>query len=341
MGLDLKPLITASPIALTELSGKVVAVDAYNTIYQFLSTIRGPTGELLTNSKGEVTSHLSGLFYRNINLLMENIKPVYVFDGEASALKLVEIERRQKIKQEAAIKYQQAIEEGRTEDALKYSKRTAVLTTEMVDQSKKLLSFLGIPHVQAISDGEAAAAYLTEKEIAYAAASQDYDSVLYGATRLVRNLAIGGKRKGPGGNVYVDIEPEIIEYSKVLEETRLNREQLVDVGILIGTDFNPGGFPGIGPKTALKLIHQYTRLENIEKIRSFLSDVPFQEIRELFLKPANLQLDELKFNDVNFEKVIEFLCIEKNFSTERVSTMLERLKKTIANRSQSLEKWFG
>ncbi|HEY7506156.1 MAG TPA: flap structure-specific endonuclease, partial [Nitrososphaera sp.] len=81
MGLDLKPLVTATPMKLQELAGKAVAIDAYNTIYQFLSIIRGPTGEPLANSRGEITSHLSGLFYRNANLLMENIKPVYVFDG--------------------------------------------------------------------------------------------------------------------------------------------------------------------------------------------------------------------------------------------------------------------
>src|SRR6185503_19335508 len=118
MGLDLRPLISPSPLKIAELSGKVVAVDAYNTIYQFLATIRGPTGEPLTNSKGDVTSHLSGLFYRNANLLMENIKPVYVFDGKASELKRAEIERRSKLKKEATEKHQLAIEEGRMEDAV-------------------------------------------------------------------------------------------------------------------------------------------------------------------------------------------------------------------------------
>ena len=120
MGLDLKPLVTPRPLKLSELTGKVVAIDAYNTLYQFLSIIRGPTGELLTNSKGEVTSHLSGLFYRNANLLMDNIRPVYVFDGKANELKMAEIERRSQLKKEATEKYHLAIEEGRVEDARKY-----------------------------------------------------------------------------------------------------------------------------------------------------------------------------------------------------------------------------
>ena len=341
MGLDLKPLVTPVPLKLQELASKVVAVDAYNTIYQFLSIIRGPTGEPLANNKGEITSHLSGLFYRNANLLMENIKPIYVFDGKANELKMAEIQRRSQLKKEATEKYQLAIEEGRMEDARKYGTRTAVLTDKMVEESKKLISYLGIPYIQAPSDGEAAAAYLTRREVAFAAASQDYDSILFGAKRLVRNLAISGKRKVPNRNVYVEVEPEIFEHDRVLREIGLTSEQLVDVGILIGTDFNPGGFAGIGPKTALKLIKENGKLENIQKIKHLLPEVPYQEIRNIFLKPEVPKVDKIDFSEVNREKVLDFLCVDKSFSADRVSTTLDKLQKAAANRSQSLEQWFG
>ena len=341
MGLDLKPLVTPVPLKLQELASKVVAVDAYNTIYQFLSIIRGPTGEPLANDKGEITSHLSGLFYRNANLLMENIKPIYVFDGKANELKMAEIQKRSQLKKEATEKYQLAIEEGRIEDARKYSTRTAVLTDKMVEESKKLISYLGIPYIQAPSDGEAAAAYLTKREVAFAAASQDYDSILFGAKRLVRNLAISGKRKVPNRNVYVEVEPEIFEHDRVLREIGLTSEQLVDVGILVGTDFNPGGFAGIGPKTALKLIKENGKLENIQKIKHLLPEVPYQEIRNIFLKPEVPKVDKIDFSEVNREKVLDFLCVDKSFSADRVSTTLDKLQKAAANRSQSLEQWFG
>jgi flap endonuclease-1 len=341
VGLDLKPLVTPVPLKLQELAGKAVAIDAYNTIYQFLSIIRGPTGEPLANSKGEITSHLSGLFYRNTNLLMENIKPVYVFDGKANELKMAEIQRRSQLKKEATEKYQLAIEEGRMEDARKYSTRTAVLTDRMVEESKKLLSYLGIPCIQAPSDGEAAAAYLTKRDLAFAAASQDYDSILFGAKKLVRNLAISGKRKVPNRNVYVDVEPEIFEHDRVLQEIGLTHEQLVDVGILIGTDFNPSGFPGIGPKTALKLIKENGKLENVEKIKHILPEVPYQEIRNIFLNPEVPKVEKIEFGDVSREKVLDFLCVDKSFSADRVSSTLDKMQKAAANRSQSLEQWFG
>lgn len=341
MGLDLKPLITAAPIKLAELSGKVVAVDAFNTIYQFLSTIRGPTGEPLMNGRGEITSHLSGMFYRNINLLMENIKPVYVFDGKMHRLKAQEIERRFKVKQEAVAMYNQALEEGRMDDAVKYGKRTSVLTDLMIEESKKLLDALGIPYVQAPSDGEAAAAHLTKTGVAYASASQDYDSILFGAKKLVRNMAASGKRKIPGKTGYVDVEPEMIEHDNVLKETGLTHEQLVDVGILIGTDFNPDGFAGIGPKTAIKLIREAGKLENVAKVKQELASVPYQEIRDIFLKPEVPAAIDVRFGEVSREKVLDFLCVQKSFSTDRVAGTLDRLQKAQESRSQSLEKWFG
>ena len=268
MGLNLKPLVTSNSIRIPELVGKVVAVDALNVIYQFLATIRGPTGELLANIHGEPTSHLSGLFYRNINLLCDGVKLVYIFDGKPHELKTKEIERRKKVKEEASEKYNRALEEGRLDDAKKFSQGTSVLTAKMIDESKYLLSLMGIPYVDAMSEGEATAALLSKKELAYSAVSQDYDSILFGAKRLIRNLTISGKRKIPNRNVYVDIVPEIIEHDQVLKINNITHEQLVDIGILIGTDFNPHGFSGIGPKNALKLIQKYEKIEKIEKIIS-------------------------------------------------------------------------
>ena len=259
MGLNLKPLITSNPIRIPDLDGKVVAIDAFNVIYQFLATIRGPTGELLANNQGEPTSHLSGLFYRNINLLSDGVKLVYIFDGLPHRLKSGEIQRRRKVKEEATEKYNVALEEGRIDDAKKFSQGTSILTSKMIEESKYLLSLMGIPYITAKSEGEATAALLSKKDLAYSSVSQDYDSILFGAKRLIRNLTVSGKRKIPNRNVYVDIVPEIIEYSQVLKTNNLTHQQLVDVGILIGTDFNPDGFSGIGPKNALKLIQKYKK----------------------------------------------------------------------------------
>jgi flap endonuclease-1 len=340
MGLDLKPLINPSFIKLRDLSNRVIAVDAFNTIYQFLATIRGPTGELLSNSKGEVSSHLSGLFYRNVNLLSDNIKLVYVFDGKPSYLKFREIERRQQAKEAATEKFKDALEKGRFEDARKFGQATSVLTEKMVEESKTLLSYLGIPTIQAISEGEATAAYLTNTDQVYACASQDYDSILFGAKRLARNLTISGKRKVPNKNAYVDIVPEMFLFEDILSQMKLTKAQLIDVGILIGTDFNPGGIRGIGPKTALKLIQKYSKLEEIKSIEKELARIPYGEIRDLFLQSEVSTLPDLEFTAVNYDKVVGLLCDRMNFSLDRVNGALEKLKASIDSRNQSLEQWF-
>lgn len=342
MGLDLKPILTHTNIKLSDLSNKIIAVDAFNTIHQFLATIRGSTGELLANSHGEITSHLSGLFYRNINLLAEGIKLVYVFDGVSSPLKTNEIQRRHQIKEIATEKYEKALVQGKLEEARKYSQATSVLTNKMIEESKRLLSLLGIPAIQAPSEGEATAANLTNTDLVHICASQDYDSILFGARRLVRNITISGKRKVPNRNAYIDVPLEIFHLEDILDLTKLTNEQLVDVGILIGTDYNSGGIPGIGPKTALKLIQKYSKLENIDQLQEPLSNVPYEEIRELFLKPkvANVTSNDIKFEPVDYDKLVEFLCMEKNFSSDRVNSALQKVQNSDKNKNQSLEKWF-
>lgn len=340
MGVDLKGLVTREKTKLEAFSSKVIAIDAYNTIYQFLSIIRGPDGTLLSDYQGRVTSHLSGLFYRNVNFLSLAIKPVYVFDGKPPSLKSAEIQRRKQIKKEAIIKYEKAVAERNFEDMRKYAQQTTVMQDTMVDDAKHLLNLFGIPFIEAPSEGEATAAYLTQTDQAYAAASQDYDSILFGAKRLVRNFTNSGRRKIPNRNTYIEIEPEIIESQKVLDELGVTREQLVDIGILVGTDFNPDGFERIGPKTALKLIKENGKLENITQIQDKLAEIDYQQIRKIFLEPKVAKIPEIKFGTINYDEIVRYLSEERSFSKERLETSLNRLQKAAEKRSQSLEQWF-
>lgn len=340
MGVDLKGLVTREKTKLEAFSSKVIAIDAYNTIYQFLSIIRGPDGTLLSDYQGRVTSHLSGLFYRNVNFLSLAIKPVYVFDGKPPSLKSAEIQRRKQIKKEAIIKYEKAVAERNFEDMRKYAQQTTVMQDTMVDDAKHLLNLFGIPFIEAPSEGEATAAYLTQTNQAYAAASQDYDSILFGAKRLVRNFTNSGRRKIPNRNTYIEIEPEIIESQKVLDELGVTREQLVDIGILVGTDFNPDGFERIGPKTALKLIKENGKLENITQIQDKLAEIDYQQIRKIFLEPKVAKIPEIKFGTINYDEIVRYLSEERSFSKERLEASLNRLQKAAEKRSQSLEQWF-
>jgi flap endonuclease-1 len=324
MGLQISEIVPKEEISLESLKDKVIAVDAFNTIYQFLTTIRQADGTPLMDRKGRITSHLSGLFYRTVNLLNMGIKPVFVFDGKSPELKAKTHEHRRAIKEEAALKFESA---ETIEEKAKFASRLAVLTDEMIDESKKLLSALGVPVIQAPSEGEAQASYISKSGDAYAVASQDYDSLLFGAPRLIQNVTMARKRRLPSG-LFVSINPQMIELEKVLNHLQINREQLICLGILIGTDYNPKGVHGIGPKTALKIVKEHKSpaeiFKHVAEEKPF--DFDWQKIFELFMKPDVIKKYDLKFKQIDEEKVKKILCDEHDFSDERIQSGLDKLK---------------
>jgi flap endonuclease-1 len=242
------------------------------------------------------------------------------------------------------VKYEAALKAGSIEDARKYAQATATVRELMIEDSKRLLNGLGIPWVQAPSEGEAQAAQMALKGDVWAAASQDHDSLLFGAPRMVKNLTISGRRKLPNKQAYVEIEPEIIELAETLTDLGLTREQLVDVGILIGTDYNPDGIKGIGPKTALKLVKEFG---DITTIAARTPDLELPEnvnrIKEFFLRP-DVRFDfTLNWTKPNVNQVVDFLCKERDFSEDRVRKALDRIEAGTSKPATktTLDRYFG
>ena len=312
MGVNLRSIVPIQTVKLEDLSGKTIAIDAYNALYQFLAIIRQPDGTPLKDTTGKVTSHLSGLFYRTSNLVEMGIKPIYVFDGAPPVLKRAELQRRREVKVEAARHYEKAVAKGDTVKMRMFAQASTSMKDYMEDDSKRLLSLMGLPWVQAPSEGEAQAAHLTKRGDADYCGSQDYDSLLFGAEKLIRNITISGRRKLPSKNVYVDVIPELVELNKTLEQLGITHEQLIDVGILIGTDFNPDGIEGLGPKTALKLIKTHGSIENaLPHIKNATFPVEPQQIREIFLHPDVTDDYKLEWKDADAEGVVDFLVRQK------------------------------
>uniref|UniRef100_A0A7J2U471 Flap endonuclease 1 n=1 Tax=Ignisphaera aggregans TaxID=334771 RepID=A0A7J2U471_9CREN len=349
MGVNLRDIIPSNCkfelTDLRQLARRVVALDGYNALYQFLAAVRQPDGTPLMDSKGRVTSHLSGLFYRTINLIEGGIKPVYVFDGRPPEIKRAEIEKRVMRKEKARKLAEKAYEEGAVEEAAKYVVQAISLESYMVKDAKELLDAMGMPYVQAAEEGEAQAAYLAKKGLCWAVGSQDYDSLLFGAPRLIRNLTISGKRKLPGKEVYIEIKPEVIELDKLLKSLGITREQLIDIAILIGTDYNPDGVEGVGPKTALQLVKTHGSLE---KILKHLPQAKFPEdplkIKSYFLNPPVVDVGKIEWNEPDRERIIEILVKEHDFSLDRVENAIKRLEKGyreyIKSGVASLDVWF-
>jgi len=325
MGLQIGDIVPRKAVELSELKGKVIAIDAFNAIYQFLSSIRQPDGTPLMDNKKRVTSHLSGLFYRNVSLLSEGIKLIYVFDGEYNVLKGRTHEIRDEAKREAQAKYEEAKDEEDIEAMGRYARGFVRLDAEKIKESKELLEALGIAVVQAPGEGEMQAAQLVKDGEAWAVGSQDYDAIAVGGKRLIQNLTLARKRKTRGGDIY--ISPEIIEYEKVLNALELDSDQLISLAILVGSDFNPGGVYGIGPKKALTLVREkkfpvkiFGELEEQGRI-----DFDWKAVFHIFKKPDVIR-EKVKFPKLDEEKIKNLLVNEHDFSLERVEKQLDKLR---------------
>jgi len=345
MGLNIRDIIPRTEIDFSKLKGKIICVDAFNTLYQFLSTIRQPDGTPLMDNKKRITSHLSGIFYRNINLFLEGIKLVYVFDGEPPELKWKTGEKRRGARDLAREKYDKAKQEENLDMMKRYGSQLLRLDKEMIEESKELLKAMGIAVVQAPSEGESEAAYLAKvKKEVYASASQDYDSLLFGAPKLIQNLTLSRKRKTISG--WVEIKPELIELDRVLNFLGISLDQLICLGILVGTDYNPKGIPGIGQKKALQLVKQYKQpvlifkaveeqMNNLKEENKF----DWKEIFELFHRPKVVDA-EFEFEKINETKIKQILVKEHDFSEERIEKQLEKLREAKEkNKQRGLGNW--
>jgi len=333
MGVPIGDLLPRTKIDLEHID--TVAIDAYNAIYQFLSIIRQRDGTPLMDSAGRVTSHLSGLFYRTANVIEAGVRPVYVFDGEPPEMKKDTVIRRRETRERATQEWVQARAEGRV-DAFKYAQASARIDNQVLESSIALLRYLGIPVVLAPSEGEAQAAYMTIKGDVSYTGSQDADALLFGTPRLVRNLTITGRRKLPGKNVYVSISPELFELDDILASLEITREQLIEVGILVGTDYNKG-VKGIGPKKALSMIKRYGIAEALDNLGA---SIDYDPIKQFFLDPDVTDEYSLQWTPAKEQELFSFLCDEHDFSRDRVENTLKRIGTAQQGADQrSLAQW--
>jgi len=324
VGVQLTPIVVKDRIVLDELRGKRLAVDGNGELYQFLALIRLRDGTPLRDASGRVTSHLSGLFYRTTRLIADyGLQLVFVFDGAPPAMKSAELGRRRAIRQRYDEEFAAARAAGDLARAYSKATMTSRLTGEMVSEAIDLLQMMGIPALQAPSEAEAQAAHMARAGAVWAAASKDYDSLLFGASRVVRFLTISGKEFLPSRRAFRAITPELIDLNRMLTVLGITRLQLVDLGILVGTDFN-AGVKGIGPKKALGLVRRYGSIESMPVVvREEIGPVA-QQVRELYLNPEVTDDYNLEWGPCDVKGIVGYLCRDRAFSEERVTAALRR-----------------
>lgn len=342
MGVNLSDLTEPKSMEMEDLRGKKVAIDTYNIVYQFMSAIRQPDGYPLCDSKGRTTSHLTGLLHRTASLIEAGIEPVFVFDEKPHPLKQATLDGRKERREKAEQEWKDAVERGDMKTAHTKAQQTSRMTDEVKESAKELIRYMGLPIVDAPSDGEQEAAYICRRKDVWATASQDFDSLLFGTPVLLRNLTMTGRRKVPGKDIYREIKTEVIDSEEFLRNLGISREQLVDMCILMGTDFNTG-IKGIGPKKALKLVRDNGDLESV--LRKIGEDIPdYQEIRGIFLDYEGSDDYSVEHGPLDRQAVVDMLT-SYDFSADRVNSALDRIesarKEEERKRKQkALDAWF-
>lgn len=337
MGVKIAELVEAKEISIDDLKSKKVTLDSFLFLYQFLSSIRQPDGSYLTDSKGNVTSHLIGLFSRTLKLMTKQIYPIFVFDGKPPELKQKERERRRSLKEEAQKEYEIAKQRKDLKEMKKFASRTTRLTKEMVDEAKELIEALGLPIVQAPCEGEAQASHIVYQGDAYAVATQDADALMFKAPKVVKNLSFFGKKKKSNKLSYETIKPQIITFEETLNKLGVDHNQFVALCMLIGTDYNVGGIKGIGSKTALKLVkkfgHDFESLFSEAKWDDFF-DFSWRNVMDLILNMEVTDDYKIEFGQIDKTRILKILVENHDFSRERVEEQLDKVIKETSNMSQ-------
>ncbi|MCI4349445.1 MAG: flap structure-specific endonuclease [Thermoplasmata archaeon] len=320
MGLPFREIVTAQELPWAALSGRRLAVDGNNAIYQFLATIRQRDGQPFSDPQGRPTSHLIGLLYRTTSLLAQGVRPVWVFDGKPPDLKAGTLRSRFLVKERAEAEWKEALERGDLETARQKAAQTSRFTRPMAAEAIELLGALGTPTVQAPSEGEAQAAQMAAVGTVWAAASEDYDSLLFGAPRLVRGLAARGKgRDQPAA--------QVIERDRLLKELGISSEELLLVGLIVGTDFNDG-VKGFGPKKALKLAQRHLGWTATLQAAG-LQEADVLPVAEIFRSPPVADVPDPVFGPIDEAKVLQLLVDGHGFSSDRIHAALERARRGI------------
>ena len=341
MGVGLTPILERRRSSLKALRGKSFAIDASIEIHRFLALIRKSDGTLFTDQSGRPTSHLMGLLTWTSRLLTEfSMRLIFIFDGPPNPLKRKTLEARRMVRQKAESEYSQAVSVGDYSKAWSKAVMTGRVTREILEDSKRLLSLMGVEWLDAPEDAEAQASHMARKGNVWAVGSKDYDCLLYGAPILARYLSIAGLEFLPAQRRSRRLVPELIRLSENLQRLGIDREQLVDLAILVGTDFNEG-VRGIGPKKALALIRKCGSLEELPDATRNQLPQKIDEIRNVFLRPKVLETITPHSSKLDAQGLVQFLVSERAFSSERVSTIAEKLVRSYGHREPGLTKWLS
>ena len=322
---SLRQLAVLDDVPFDELSGRVVAIDAHNWLYKYLTTtVKWTRDGVYTTSDGTEVANLVGVVQGLPKFLENDLVPVFVWDGGVTDLKDDEIEARRDARETYEEQLEAAREEGDTIAIARLESRTQRLTEVIHETTRELFDILDVPQIEAPAEGEAQAAYMArvDENVDYAG-SDDYDCLLLGAPYTLRQLTSKG-------------DPELMDFQATLDEHDITWEQLVDVGILIGTDFNDG-LPGYGPKTSLKKVKEHGDLWGVLDADGEYIEYA-DRIRELFLNPDVTDDYDVDTDiEPDLSRAKEYVCEDWEVDPDEVARGFDRIQE--ATQQTGLDRW--
>ena len=337
MGVKLQNIIVRKNIEFQDLKGRIIAVDAPNIIMGLFNFARknpdGTYAGLILDRTQRPISHLYGLLYRINFYYSKDVFVIFCFDGKVSELKRVITKDQLKDFIFSERWYHEAIQGKNFELARQIALSKEYMWQNIIRESKQLLGALGVPYIDSPASAESQCAHMVQRGFTNYSNSQDFDSLLFGCPKVIQNLSKSLRRKVQGRWQYQKIKPVKIDLAKNLTNLRISIFQLVDIGLLIGTDYFPG-IDGIGPKKALTLIRKYHTLESLilkeyrnHDFRDLTPEI-IKKVRKLFSFPdVNESYNNLLWNPPNKSRIFFLLCEEHNLNKERVKNYLEKFEK--------------
>jgi len=320
---DLRELAVIEEVPFDSLSGSVVAVDAHNWLYRYLTTtVKWTNDDVYTTDDGAEVANLVGVVQGLPKFFEHDLTPVFVFDGAVTDLKADEVERRREQREQYEADLEEARERGDAIAVARLESRTQRLTDTIIETTRELLSLLDVPVIDAPAEGEAQCAHMARRGTVDYAGTEDYDALLFGAPFTLRQLTSKG-------------DPELMEFEATLEQHDLTWEQLVDAALLCGTDFNEG-ISGIGPKTAVSLLREHGDLWGVLDARGDHIEGA-DRLRELFLDPPVTDVTPETDVEPDVEAARRFVVDTWQVDADEVARGFERIEDALVQ--TGLEEW--
>ena len=321
---DLRDLAALEAVPFDDLSGSVVAVDAHNWLYRYLTTtVRWTNEDIYTTTDGDKVANLVGVVQGLPKFFEHDITPVFAFDGSVVSLKDDEVAERREAREKREEELETAREEGDKLAVARLESQTQRLTDTILRTTRELLALLDVPVVEAPAEGEAQATHMAREGVVDYVGTEDYDALLLGAPLTLRQLTSKG-------------DPELMDFQATLDEYDLTWEQLVDATILMGTDFNEG-VSGIGPKTAVTAVREHGDIWGVFEARDVFVDNA-DRIRDLFLNPA--VTDDYDYDsdvEPDIEAARAYVCEEWEVDPDEVERGFERIEQSVVQ--TGLDRW--